>query len=550
MKEAIEALHQRIKDLAANSTPDQLAYLAKSLELIIDKKAISNVVQMTTIKEIIDALQGRLKDLAANSTPDQLAYLAKALESIVDKSAVSEIVQMTDEKLKELLNAARSHLNDINTNKENSISAITGAKTESVNEINTLKTNTLDTLKASSDSYVSLLDTRKNTNIAAINSISNNHKDGLKGLVEDFRGVNDVPDGSSIMKEIKTREDQLKTLTTKFNSINDLPSGSSIMKEVKTREDQLKTLTTKFNSINDVPSGSSIMKEVKTREDQLKTLTTKFNSINDVPSGSSIMKEVKNRNMVEPGSLPFLFGVLSRGNNYYGHGIFTTELGGWSGDITKTDYMLQLLAGSHTYDTSYVSFYRPRQLSFIEGSKGTFIYGELYTNSFSSSHNQIYYYPCAALGVMFVKNTTSRDITRTLNFVGTSYWSSGYEGAGAFVGTPDNTNASKSRISKIMWKNVYKYASSNSKFAASGNVEIPAGKTVAVLLYTSSYLHSRTKVSEGAFSGDVYTYGQFIQWGIYNIRNNFLTAGLEIDVERTLRAWQCPGLDATHKIWN
>ena len=68
------------------------------------------------------------------------------------------------------------------------------------------------------------------------------------------------------------------------------------------------------------------------------------------------MKEVKKRNMVEPGSLPFLFGVLGRGNNYYGHGIFTTELGEWSSDITKTDYMLQLLAGSHTYDTDYVSF--------------------------------------------------------------------------------------------------------------------------------------------------------------------------------------------------
>jgi hypothetical protein len=118
------------------------------------------------------------------------------------------------------------------------------------------------------------------------------------------------------------------------------------------------------------------------------------------------------------------------------------------------------------------------------------------------------------------------------------------------VGTPDNTNASKSRISKIIWKNVYQYTSSNSKLAGSGNVEIPSGKTVAVLLYTSSYLYSRGKVSEGMFSGDVHIYGQFIQWGIYNIRNNFLTAGLEVDVERTLRAWQCPGLDATYKIWN
>jgi hypothetical protein len=209
--------------------------------------------------------------------------------------------------------------------------------------------------------------------------------------------------------------------------------------------------------------------------------------------------------------------------------------------------MLQLLTGSHTCDTSYVSFYRPRQLSFIEGNKGTFIYGESYTSSDSTSRDQIYYYPYAALGVMFVKNTTSSDITRTLNFVGTSYWSSGYEGAGAFVGTPDNTN--KSRISKITWKNVYQYTSSSSRFAASGNVEIPAGKTVAVLLYTSSYLDSRGKVSEGMLSGNVYIYGQFIQWGIYNIRSNFLTTGLEIDVERTLKAWQCPGLSETYELW-
>ncbi|RDD34441.1 hypothetical protein Wcon_01477 [Wolbachia endosymbiont of Cylisticus convexus] len=500
-----EAIYQRIKDLAANSTPDQLAYLAKSLELIADKKAIADIVQMTKIKEIIDVLQKRLKDLVANSTPDQLAYLAKALESIVDKSAVSEIVYMTDEKLKELLSAARSHLNEINTNKENSISAITEAKTQSVNEINTLKTNSLSTLKASSDSYVSLLDTRKNANIAAINSISNSHKDGLKGLVEDFRAVNDVPDGSSIIGEIETRDEQLK---------------------------------------------ASLTNEIKIRESQLRALTTKFNSINDVPSSSSIMKEVKKRNMVEPGALPFLFGVLSRKNNYFGHGTFTTELGQWSSDVTKTDYMLQLLAGTHTYDTSYVSFYRPRQLSFIEGSKGTFIYGELCTKSFSGSYDEIYYYPYAALGVVFIKNTTNVNINKTIEFVGSSYSSTEYGGAGLFVGTPDNTNSNKSRISRIIWKNVYQYTSSDSKLAGSGNVEIPAGKTVAILLYTSSYLYSRTQVSQGMLASNyVHNYGQFIQWGIYNIRSNVLTTGLEVDVERTLKAWQCPGLERTDQIW-
>ncbi|MFT4314350.1 MAG: hypothetical protein AB3P11_04600 [Wolbachia pipientis] len=455
-----EAIYQRIKDLAANSTPDQLAYLAKSLELIADKKAISNVVQMTTIKEIIDALQKRLKDLAVNSTPDQLAYLAKALESIVDKSAVSEIVQMTDGKLKELLDSAKKHLTDLDNKKASSLAVISESEKQLLKRIDEKGTINL-----------SLLDTRKNANIAAINSVGNDHKDGLKGLVNNFR------------------------------------------------------------------------------------------TVNDVPSGSSIMKEVRNRHMIEPGALPFLFGVLSRKNNYFGHGTFTTELGQWSSDITKTDYMLQLLAGTHTYDTSYVSFYRPRQLCFLEGSKGTFIYGESYPrfmyDGFSEQFNMMKY-PYAALGVIFVKNTSNVDISKTINFVGSAMWYKdevNYGGAGLFIGTPDRTNTRKSEISRITWTRIYQHEISSSEFIGSGNIIIPAGKTVTVLLYTSSNLHSEgERVGETPeFFASEHTYstiyGQFIQWGIYNIRSNFLTTGLEVDVERTLRAWQCPGLSNTYELW-
>ncbi|ADW80166.1 MULTISPECIES: hypothetical protein [Wolbachia] len=456
-----EAIYQRIKDLAATSTPDQLAYLAKSLELIADKKAIANVVQMTEVKGIIDTLQKRLKDLAVNSTPDQLAYLAKALESIVDKSAVSEIVQMTDRKLKELLDSARKHLTDLDNKKASSLAVISESEKQLLKRIDEKGTTNL-----------SLLDTRKNANIAAINSVGNDHKDGLKGLVNNFR------------------------------------------------------------------------------------------TVNDVPSGSSIMKEVRNRHMIEPGALPFLFGVLSRKNNYFGHGTFTTELGQWSSDITKTDYMLQLLAGTHTYDTSYVSFYRPRQLCFLEGSKGTFIYGESYPrfmyDGFSEQFNMLKY-PYAALGVIFVKNTSNVDISKTINFVGSAMWYKdevNYGGAGLFIGTPDRTNTRKSEISRITWTRIYQHEISSSEFIGLGNIIIPAGKTVTVLLYTSSNLHSEGErvgetpeffASEHAYST---IYGQFIQWGIYNFRSNFLTTGLEVDVERTLRAWQCPGLDATYKLWH
>ncbi|WCR59265.1 MAG: hypothetical protein PG978_000701 [Wolbachia endosymbiont of Ctenocephalides felis wCfeF] len=433
---------------------------------------------MTIAKEVIDALNQRIKDLAPNSTPDQLAYLAKALESIADKSSVSEIVQMTDGKLKELLDSATKHLSDLDTSKTSSLSAITAAKTSSLAEINTLKTESLDTLKASSDLHISLLDSRKDANVAAISSVGRDHKDDLKGLVDNFRTVNDVPNGSSIMKEIQTREDQLKTLTTKFNSIN------------------------------------------------------------DVPSGSSIMKEVKNRNMVEPGSLPFLFGVMSRNNDStWGSGLFTTELGKWYSDTSYTNNMLCLLTGAHNYGTSYVGFYKPPSVYFMQGKNGTFIYREFYSRYTYSSNE--YSYPYALLGVMFVKNTTSSEITRTLYFVGTSYWNSQYEGAGVFVGTPNNTNTSKGQISSISWKNIYNLGSSNTGFSNSSNVIIPAGKTVAILFYTSPYYYSN--------SNNYYI--QFMQWGIYNFRSNFLTTGLEIDVERTLKAWQCPGLDATYKIW-
>lgn len=418
---------------------------------------------MTIAKEVVYALHQRLKDLSVNATPDQLAYLAKSLESIAGQSTVLDIVQITDAKLKELLDSSTSHLNKLDSSKNNALAAISELEGKSLKKIDEKGTTNL-----------SLLDSRKDSHVATINNAGD-----------------------------------LNSIRNTLNSLK---------------------------AISDIPTGSSIMKEIKTREDQLKTLTTKFNSINDVPSGSSIIKEIKKRNMVESGSLPFLFGVLSRNNDYnWGNGHFTTELGKWYSDTSYTNNMLCLLTGAHSYDTSYVGFYRPPSLYFMQGKNGTFIYRELYSRYTVSSNE--YSYPYALLGVIFVKNTTNSEITRTLNFVGTSYWSSQYEGAGAFVGTPNNTN--KEQVSSISWKNIYNLGSSSSGFSSSGVVIVPANKTVAILFYTSPYYYTS--------SNNYYT--QFMQWGVYNFRSNFLTTGLEVDVERTLRAWQCPGLERTDQIW-
>ncbi|MBD0392067.1 hypothetical protein IC220_06530 [Wolbachia endosymbiont of Pentalonia nigronervosa] len=387
---------------------------------------------MTIAKEVVYALHQRIKDLSQDATPDKVAYLAKALESIAGQSTVFDIVQMTDVKLKELLDSTTSHLSKLDTNKTNALAAISELEGKSLKKINDQELKSL-----------SILDTKKDANIAAINS------------------------------------------------------------------------TTDLGSIKNT-----------------------LKAINDLPKDSSIMKEVQSRGVIQSGSQPFLFGILSRYNDYsWGYGHFTSELGQWYINTEKTNNMFCLLTGAHSYDTSYVSFYKPPQLSFLQGKNGTFIYRELYTRYVVSSNE--YSYPYALLGVIFVKNTTNSEITRTINFVGSSHWYSGYEGMGAFVGTPDNTNTNKAQISSISWKNIYNLGSTNSGFLASGSVVIPANKTVVILLYTSPYYYT----SSGNY------YAQFMQWGIYNFRSNFLTTGLEVDVERTLKAWQCPGFTNTFEIW-
>jgi ABC-type multidrug transport system permease subunit len=70
-------------------------------------------------------------------------------------------------------------------------------------------------------------------------------------------------------------------------------------------------------------------------------------------------------------------------------------------------------------------------------------------------------------------------------------------------------------------------------------VLIPAGKTVAILLYSSAYYYTTYY--------NYYT--QFMHWYIFNFRSAFLTTGLEVDVERTLKAWQCRGYQNSFDIW-
>jgi hypothetical protein len=140
---------------------------------------------------------------------------------------------------------------------------------------------------------------------------------------------------------------------------------------------------------------------------------------------------------------------------------------------------------------------------------------------------------------LFVKNSTSESITSTINFGGSSYNATN-AGASMFVGIPNES------AQTITWTNVYSYASFSTGFASTASITVPANTTVIVLLYTSSYFISAPTNSSSTSYG---YHAQFLQWRLNSIRSGFLVDGLEIDLEQTLKAWQCPGFAETYQLF-
>jgi hypothetical protein len=257
--------------------------------------------------------------------------------------------------------------------------------------------------------------------------------------------------------------------------------------------------------------------------------------MNDVPEDETvctIIPEVWDRyDFLQPGYLPFIFGILSRYNDYHGIGGFTTDLGYWNNANANT--MLSLLTGCHNYTNEYAAFYLEPKLCFFQGVHGNFNKKKSYVK-YSSSSNE-YNYPYAALGCLFVKNNTEFNISTSLNFGGSSYGAS-YGGASVFVGKPNHTS------SAVTWTNLYSYTEATSGFSNSASITVPAGTMVCILMYTSSYLIYNN-------SSNYSYYAQFIHWRMNSVRSGFLVDGLEIDLEKTWKAWQCPGFTAVYDIW-
>lgn len=428
----------------------------------------------TLLKTAVEALNERLEELTPNATPEQLAYLSKSVQNMAGQGTILDIVALTDDKLQELLDAATAHLSNLSNTETAALGQINTAKTDALDDIDVTKVNAQADLVSDRDQFQSELSTAKTQHLGEIDAEGQAQVAAVTAAGDDFTGVNDVPDGSTIMTEVQVARDDLA-------AINDLPDNTTITEHLG------------------IENGNA-----------------RF--------GAS--------------TLPFIFGILNRwgGVNGYGINAFTTQLGQWHN--SGGNHMLELLTGANAYDNQYISFQKQPNIEFMQGSDGYFVHAEQISR-YANSANQ-YNYPEALLGVIFIKNTTTEDITRSFSFGGASYWNSGYEGASLQLGVPNETDANKENITELTWSVLYSYSSSSNNFSQSVNVTIPAGKTVALLFYTSS----RYVTSSGG-------YQFFQQFYIKNFRSAFMAAGLEIDFERTLKAWRRgENLTAGFQLWN
>lgn len=243
------------------------------------------------------------------------------------------------------------------------------------------------------------------------------------------------------------------------------------------------------------------------------------------------------------GSMPYLFCC----NTWYKSGNFSSvgvssELGDWaSSNSTAALYRFQVATGWNpwgvTNEPRYTGYVIPPTLMYATGGRNN----DIYVRSFQiyPDTSNRYNYPDAFLSVYFIKNTTSAAISsRTFYMEGSSYRGSSYSGQSGGYFTPNAANGST--VTSLTYTSGYTYTSNSSANNGSFSVTIPANTTIAILIYTSDWYWQE---SNGYWFQSAH--------GAYDIVQSFLTTGLEIDIDRTVRAVNNPTRSNNPvDIWN
>ncbi len=224
-----------------------------------------------------------------------------------------------------------------------------------------------------------------------------------------------------------------------------------------------------------------------------------------------------------PGAYPFLYCRMrrsGRGQNGY---ITTNEMGPLANNTDTAAKMFKNFTGGN--NSAVDTYTIPPSIQFV-GTDARWLKSDGWLEYASGSN--AYNYSSYDLILMFLKNTTELPLTRTFfRYLSSDDANSTYNNASTYVGTPDRSDADRDKITSIQWSQVHTKSADIYGETASFAVTVPEKKTVALLFNSCPRF----------YANDYSQYSFYSSIGIYDF-SKFLTEGLEVDHERTLKAFQ------------
>jgi len=101
-----------------------------------------------------------------------------------------------------------------------------------------------------------------------------------------------------------------------------------------------------------------------------------------------------------------------------------------------------------------------------------------YSNTWLTSSNNTSYGPFM-MSMFFVRNPTAADITTSFTDKNSGYWSSGHDGSGRCMYTPNSTNYAD--VTSVGYSSLWSSTSSGGGIQTTANFTVPAGKTVCLV---------------------------------------------------------------------
>jgi hypothetical protein len=253
-------------------------------------------------------------------------------------------------------------------------------------------------------------------------------------------------------------------------------------------------------------------------------------SLGVVTGTDNIVKEVSDASRL-PYAVPSIYSVNNRGNSMMGN--YT-----WNNTDSWTSYYTYM-TGYQPYDAERSFWYALGGYRLQNESQKTWGHAikrlDWSTNNQSGgSHTHYETYPqntsYGPFGsrVMFIRNYhPSSSINVSVWGLISTYWSSGYDGAGMQVGIP-NTNK-YSTATTVNWTNLATYTGGSPTNAGiSGTFTLPAQTTAAIVLCNTFYFYTST--------GGIYEWDQ--NNCFYNLQGTFPpNYWIGPDMRMTMAAW-------------